>query len=647
MLRPRRPRPPGRHPDHGPRQADLRGQSRRTSPRSRRIRSRPPASGSSAATSPTRRSSAPLVADADAVVNFAAESHVDRSILDPGGVPADRRHRRPRPARGRPGRVRRPRSAGRFLQVSTDEVYGSVAEGRSVEVRPARPALAVRGRQGRRRAARPELRHDPRDRRRRDPRLEHVRPVSPPGEAHPAVRHERDRRPAAAALRRRSPASATGCTSPTTPRRSTTSCATARRGETYNIAGLGGDDESRRRRGCSSSGSASRGRWSAASRTGRATTAATRWTGRSSRRSAGARTTFEEGLAATVDWYLANEAWWRAARSGRLGRAGTSASTAGARLRRVDGAPELMRVAVTGARRPARPGARDRPRRCAVHRPGRADRLDPRGVRPRRTRRRRGAPRPRPARGRRPRRGLDRRRRLCPRAGAGDAPQRRGDRRARRGLRATRDLDLVLISTNEVFDGQRGSTVAATRPDDPADAGATRTAPRSWPASGARTAAYEARPRCSSGSSGRPGCSGPGAPDFPAEDPRRRRAGQGGRRAAPRRRRRVGHADLRRGRRRGDRRARSPSDAGPPGSTTSSTAAREPRGLGPRRRRAAAASRTSGPRTSRRRPGSGRRAAALGRPGADAAAVRRAAPAPGRTRWPTTRRAPASGRARA
>jgi dTDP-glucose 4,6-dehydratase len=27
-------------------------------------------------------------------------------------------------------------------------------------------------------------------------------------------------------------------------------------------------------------------------------------------------TTFEEGLAATIDWYRANEAWWRAARSG-------------------------------------------------------------------------------------------------------------------------------------------------------------------------------------------------------------------------------------------------------------------------------------------------------------------------------------------
>jgi dTDP-glucose 4,6-dehydratase len=75
----------------------------------------------------------PLIHDADAVVNFAAESHVDRSILDPEAflrtgvvgvhvlleavVAASA-------ARARPIR---------FLQVSTDEVYGSVEIGRSKE----------------------------------------------------------------------------------------------------------------------------------------------------------------------------------------------------------------------------------------------------------------------------------------------------------------------------------------------------------------------------------------------------------------------------------------------------------------------------------------------------------------------------------
>jgi dTDP-glucose 4,6-dehydratase len=80
---------------------------------------------------------APLVADSDAVVNFAAESHVDRSILDPEAflrtgvigvhvlLEAVRAASVARAAAGE-----RP---VRFLQVSTDEVYGSVLDGRSVE----------------------------------------------------------------------------------------------------------------------------------------------------------------------------------------------------------------------------------------------------------------------------------------------------------------------------------------------------------------------------------------------------------------------------------------------------------------------------------------------------------------------------------
>jgi dTDP-glucose 4,6-dehydratase len=80
---------------------------------------------------------APLVAEADAVVNFAAESHVDRSILDPEAflrtgvigvhvlLEAVRETSAERAARGE--------AAIRYLQVSTDEVYGSVAEGHSKE----------------------------------------------------------------------------------------------------------------------------------------------------------------------------------------------------------------------------------------------------------------------------------------------------------------------------------------------------------------------------------------------------------------------------------------------------------------------------------------------------------------------------------
>jgi dTDP-glucose 4,6-dehydratase len=71
----------------------------------------------------------PLVAEADAVVNFAAESHVDRSILDPeaflrtGVIGVHVLLEACRTAAHRP----------RFLQVSTDEVYGSVEHGHSTE----------------------------------------------------------------------------------------------------------------------------------------------------------------------------------------------------------------------------------------------------------------------------------------------------------------------------------------------------------------------------------------------------------------------------------------------------------------------------------------------------------------------------------
>ena len=77
----------------------------------------------------------PLVAHVDAVVNVAAESHVDRSILDPEAflrtgvigvhvlLEAVRASERPI----------------RFLQVSTDEVYGDIEAGHSVEADPFAP----------------------------------------------------------------------------------------------------------------------------------------------------------------------------------------------------------------------------------------------------------------------------------------------------------------------------------------------------------------------------------------------------------------------------------------------------------------------------------------------------------------------------
>lgn len=76
-----------------------------------------------------------LAAPTDALVNFAAESHVDRSITDPGVfvhtnvlgtqilLDAARRH-----------------NVSRYVQISTDEVYGSLdATGRFLESTPIQP----------------------------------------------------------------------------------------------------------------------------------------------------------------------------------------------------------------------------------------------------------------------------------------------------------------------------------------------------------------------------------------------------------------------------------------------------------------------------------------------------------------------------
>jgi dTDP-glucose 4,6-dehydratase len=82
-----------------------------------------------------------LASETDAIVNFAAESHVDRSILEPTafldtgvmGVYALLEAARAEHEKRADG------SAFRMLQVSTDEVYGAVPEGLSTEDDPIRP----------------------------------------------------------------------------------------------------------------------------------------------------------------------------------------------------------------------------------------------------------------------------------------------------------------------------------------------------------------------------------------------------------------------------------------------------------------------------------------------------------------------------
>jgi dTDP-glucose 4,6-dehydratase len=86
----------------------------------------------------------PLVAEADAVINVAAETHVDRSILDPeaflrtGVIGVHVLLEAVRREAGRAAAGDRAASP-RFVQVSTDEVYGDIAEGRSVEDDPLAP----------------------------------------------------------------------------------------------------------------------------------------------------------------------------------------------------------------------------------------------------------------------------------------------------------------------------------------------------------------------------------------------------------------------------------------------------------------------------------------------------------------------------
>jgi len=74
------------------------------------------------------------MADADAVVNFAAETHVDRSIAAPDAFVTTH-------AVGTYVLLEAARERGlRYVQVSTDEVYGSIEEGTFTEESPLNPS---------------------------------------------------------------------------------------------------------------------------------------------------------------------------------------------------------------------------------------------------------------------------------------------------------------------------------------------------------------------------------------------------------------------------------------------------------------------------------------------------------------------------
>jgi dTDP-glucose 4,6-dehydratase len=74
------------------------------------------------------------IGDAEAIVNFAAETHVDRSIADPYAFSVTN-------ALGTHVLLEAARERGlRYLQVSTDEVYGSIETGSFTEASPLAPS---------------------------------------------------------------------------------------------------------------------------------------------------------------------------------------------------------------------------------------------------------------------------------------------------------------------------------------------------------------------------------------------------------------------------------------------------------------------------------------------------------------------------
>ena len=371
-------------------------------------------------------------------------------------------------------------------------------------------------------------------------------PYHHPEKLDPAVHHQRHRRPAAAALRRRPPAARLAVRVATTPAAIDFVLRHGVAGETYNVAGRGGDDEPRGR-----GAPARAARQAVVARPQVEDRPGPRSSLRDGRRQArrarlAPGTSFEDGP--RRDGRLVS--WPTRPGGGRPARAtgtpSTSASTATGwpRRRRPPTRPIRPTDAGRRDRRRGRLGSAlvDGARRRAVHRPGRADRLGPDRVRPRCARRRSG-------------RGsiaTGRRSSSTPPPGPTStaAPSTRRWRCAATatatgvlaGPAPSAGIDLLVVSTNEVFDGSPRPTARPTgRPTRPHRA--IRTARPSWPASGAASAAFAATGReprhrpdgVAVRAAGR---------DFPSRILDAADRARGGRRAAARRRRRVGDADL-------------------------------------------------------------------------------------------------------
>ena len=245
----------------------------------------------------------------DAIVNFAAETHVDRSIADPEAF-----LRTDILGTHTLLEVVRERGIGRLVQVSTDEVYGSIDEGSFCEtdrISPSSPysaskaggdlqVLAYHTTYGT-----PGADH---------PRLEHLRALPVSREAHPALRHQRARGREAAALRRRPErARLAPRRRPRRRHRGRARC-TASPGEVYNVGG-GNERTNRRdhRRSSSTSWAWTGRRHPPGHRPARPRPAllarlrqgcARSWAGDPG-------STSRPGLRDTIRWYRDNEWWWK------------------------------------------------------------------------------------------------------------------------------------------------------------------------------------------------------------------------------------------------------------------------------------------------------------------------------------------------
>ena len=241
----------------------------------------------------------------DSVVHFAAESHVDRSITGASDFVVTN-------VLGGQTLLQAALNAGvsRFVHVSTDEVYGSIPEGSwmssarwSPTPRTAPPRRAPISWPGRTVA---RLRHGGLRRRWNNS----VPPV--PREGHPAVRHQPDGRPAGAALRRGAQRPRLAARRRPLSRNQPGAGQGPPAGETYNIGGgteLTNVELTERLLEAMGVG------WEMVRRVedrkGHDLRYSVDITKISSELGYTPEVPFEQGLADTVEWYRANEAWWR------------------------------------------------------------------------------------------------------------------------------------------------------------------------------------------------------------------------------------------------------------------------------------------------------------------------------------------------